>query len=247
MIEIRHENMVKTINTKEAYDEIYASSGIQLKDSFYLWILNLLKISSNTNFLDVSCGYGRLVHFVNRKTKKVFGIDFSETAVKIAASLYPPIEFNLGDGEFLPYKSNTFDIVTNIGSIEHFQNPGKGIQEISRILKYDGLACILVPNGYSLLGNIKHVMMKGDIFDDGQPLQRYNTKNGWKRLLEQNGLIPIKVIAYERPFPRTWRDFIWYLYHPFKLTHMLVGYLIPKNLTNCFVYLCEKYHNEENN
>jgi SAM-dependent methyltransferase len=244
MIEIRHQNMEKTEDTKLAYDSIYSQEGIQLKDSFYLWIISLLPLNSEKIFLDVSCGYGKLVYFASKKTNKVLGIDFSISAIKKAKSLYPELNWEIGDGEKLPFKSSSIDIVTNIGSIEHFQNPDKGIREIKRVLKKNGIACIFLPNGFSLLGNIKYVMFNGDVFDDGQPLQRYNTKLGWKKLLEKNGLKPIKVLPYERSWPRTTKDIIWYFTHPIKMAHMLLGYFIPSNLINCFVYLCVKIDNE---
>lgn len=244
MIEIRHQDMNKTIDTKLAYDSIYSQEGIQLKDSFYIWIISLLPINNEKIFLDVSCGYGKLVNYASKKTNKVFGIDFSSSAIKKAKDTYPDLNWKIADGEKLPFKSNSVDIITNIGSLEHFQNPDKGIEEISRVLRKDGLACIFLPNGFSLLGNIKYVMFNGDVFDDGQPLQRYNTNLGWKKLLQDNGLEPIKVLPYERPWPKTIKDTIWYFLHPIKMIHMLLGYLIPLNLINCFVYLCVKIDNE---
>lgn len=244
MIEIRHTQMDASVDTMEAYNKIYSQEGIQQKDSFYKWIISLLDISPEKIFLDVSCGFGRLCYFADKISSRSYGLDFSYSALTIAYELYPKINWILGDGEFLPFSSNSIDIITNIGSLEHFQSPDNGIKEISRILKKDGKAYFFLPNGFSLLGNIKYVMINGDVFDDGQPLQRYNTVNGWMNLLESNGLITKKIVAYERPFPRTLKDALWYLTHPAKLLHLFLGAMLPRNLKNCFLYICVKNTND---
>jgi SAM-dependent methyltransferase len=243
MIEIRHENMKETKAIKNAYDTIYDDSGIELKDSFYIWISKFFSINENIRFIDIASGFGKLTKIISNKTNMAFGIDFSESAVKQASKKFPMCYWQIGDGESLPFASDSFDVITNIGSIEHYQNPGRGIEEISRILKKSGIACIMLPNTFSLLGNVKNVLLKGDVFDDGQPLQRYNTKRGWERLLINHGLLSVKVLKYERIFPRTLDDTYWYLTHPIKFLHVLIGYFIPMNLINCFVYICVKKEN----
>ena len=43
MLEIRHERMGTSKNIREAYEQIYSKEGIKHKDSFYSWIIGLLK------------------------------------------------------------------------------------------------------------------------------------------------------------------------------------------------------------
>jgi hypothetical protein len=102
-----------------------------------------------------------------------------------------------------------------------------------------GMACIL-SNSYGLVGNIKHVYKTGDIYDDGQPLQRYNTLIGWQRMLEAHQLLPFKTLKYEIEPPRTFADLLWFLSHPLKICRLLFSVLIPVNLGNCIVYLCKR-------
>ena len=107
-------------------------------------------------------------------------------------------------------------------------------------MKPDGIACILLPNGFSLIGNIKHVAKTGDMFDDGQPLQRYNTRVGWEELLTKNGLQIIRTVRYEHYFPKTIKDWIAHLKRPTRLFRWLFAWLVPFNLSNCFVYFCRR-------
>lgn len=234
MIEIRHVD-----NTQNAYNNIYDNEGILLRDSFYLWLIDLLTPQTGRTLIDVSCGEGRLVTFAQAQGLHAIGIDFAVSGVEKGYSETRDAGWSVGDGEKLPFTSKSADYVTHIGSLEHYHHPEQGMQEIRRILKADGLACILLPNTFGLLGNIKHVLQTGDVFDDGQPLQRYNTRQGWHNLLVKNGLEPIYTTRYERERPYTFRDLMWYIAHPAKLIRLGISPLIPVNFANCIVYVCK--------
>lgn len=240
MIEIRHNNMDTTSATKEAYNQLYHQEGILLSDSFYLWLVSLLKPQAGRILLDVSCGQGRLVTLAHRQGLRAIGVDFAAGAVKQGAAETPQAGWVISDGEQLPVAAACADYVTHIGSLEHYQDPEAGMREIARVLKPSGTACVLLPNTYGLLGNVKHVWQTGDVFDDGQPLQRYNTRQGWRLMLARNGLAPFKTLKYEREWPRTWKDLRWYLARPAKISRLLVAWFIPLNLANCLVYLCRR-------
>lgn len=240
MLEIRHAGMDDTIATQHSYNQLYQSKGIQNLDSFYLWLINLLKAEPKKRILDISCGEGRLVILARRMGFTAIGVDFALAALKAAQEQDKQSCWMAGDGEILPIRSESCDYITHIGSLEHYQNPMAGIREIARVLKHGGTACILLPNSYGLLGNIKNVFETGDIFDDGQPLQRYNTLKGWQLMLESCKLVPYKILKYERAWPRTLSDVGWYLFHPLKIFRLFFSVLIPLNLGNCIVYLCKR-------
>lgn len=238
MIEIRHNGINNTAATQKAYNEIYSSTGIQLRDSFYIWLLSLLKAPKGASLLDISSGQGRLVELARAQGLNASGVDFALSAVHLSKMMYPKANWLVGDGENLPIRNKPYDFITHIGSLEHYEDPATGVREIARLLKPGGTACILLPNTFSLIGNIKHVWKTGEVFDDGQPLQRYSTMQGWKKLLQKNGLQPFRIVKYEKEWPLTRQDLIWYLTHPAKLAHLLISIAIPTNLANCLVYLC---------
>jgi SAM-dependent methyltransferase len=240
LLEIRHPGVEEPSDSRLAYESIYREEGIVLRDSFYLWLLELLDPEPGRLLMDISCGEGRLAILASRYRINPIGIDFSYEAVKKARLYSPELIWMAGDGESLPVRSKSCDYVTHIGSLEHYEHPGSGALEISRVLKPGGRACILLPNAFGLLGNIRHVMRTGEIFDDGlQPIQRYATRGTWAHLLEQNGLIVMKTIGYgEVEMPRTVSDARWLITHPKKLAKLLITGLIPKNLKNHLVFLC---------
>jgi ubiquinone/menaquinone biosynthesis C-methylase UbiE len=172
---------------------------------------------------------------------KAYGIDFAISGVRQGQNDSPQSGWIVGDGEALPLADNSIDYITHIGSLEHYLNPLAGAKEIHRTLKQDGRACILLPNAYGLLGNILHVWRFGEIFDDGQPLQRYATRQTWETLLNKAGLKIIKIIGYgEIEPPRDLQNLGWYLSHPRKILRFLFTRFIPLNLSNHFVFICTR-------
>lgn len=241
MLEIRHEGMQASAATQEAYNTIYRSSGLMQRDSYYMWLISLLQAKSHQTLLDISCGQGRLVTLAQQMGLQATGLDFAFDAIKQGQIACKNAGWSVGDGERLPIANQSMDYVTHIGSLEHYINPQVGASEITRVLKKDGKACILLPNAFGLMGNIKYVWQKGDIFDDGQPLQRYATLNAWIKLLETEGLRVEKTIGYgEVEWPRTRRDALWYLGHPQKVVRYVLHLLTPINLSNHFVFICTR-------
>jgi ubiquinone/menaquinone biosynthesis C-methylase UbiE len=236
LIEIRH-----THETRSSYDSIYLGDAIHQMDSFFIWACSKLSITHGTRVLDIATGRGQMVEFAHQRGAATYGIDFSLTACKIARK-YSRSNIVNCDAQILPFCDQYFDVVTNFGSLEHFEHMAIGIQEMVRVLKPNGIACLTVPNTFGLRWNVQIAWRTGDADDDGQPLQRYGTRKQWQTLLQENGLIVKKVLGYEheRAFPRTKKDMINYLKHPRRLLSMLfVAPLIPVNAAGQFVFICE--------
>ncbi|MFA7408222.1 MAG: methyltransferase domain-containing protein [Anaerolineaceae bacterium] len=245
MIEIRHTTIVDSSNSQFAYDNLYSGGGIDLSDSYYLWLLEKINPIPGKLLIDVSCGRGKLGTFARKKGMRVIGLDFSLSAVRVAQQNDPELNLIISDGEQIALKGQCADYVAHIGNLEHYQNPSLGVQEVARILKPGGTAIILLPNGFSIAGNVQHIRRTGQVFDDGQPIQRYNTRQGWQDLLEANGLSVFKTIRYEHFLPRTKRDWFSHIKRPSRLLRWALTWLIPFNLSNCFVYFCKHSSTED--
>jgi SAM-dependent methyltransferase len=239
LVEVRHREGEEASTSRLTYDVLHGQQRLRQRDSFYLWLVGLLSPELGRRLLDVSSGQGVLVHFAHQAGVWAVGLDCSAVAVATGWAERGAAAA-VGDAEALPYPDDWFDYVTNIGSLEHYSCPTAGVREMARVLKTDGLAYVLLPNTFSLVGNIQHVWRTGDVFDDGQPLQRYGTHRQWRRLLEESGLKVIQTWKYEREWPRTWADWRWHLSRPARLLHSLLVPLVPLNLANCFVFACRK-------
>ena len=240
MLEIYKKPDVSRSWSQTAYEKIYAGEGIRQTDSFYLWLLKLMRIEAGQRLLDISCGEGSLVRLAKERGVTAYGADMSETALLTAVHEARTQQFAVGDAQDLPFADASFDYVANIGSLEHYLDPVKGILEIRRVLSPHGLACILLPNVYSIVDNVWYAYRFGRTFQDVQPIQRYAARYDWQDLLEANGLHVDKTVKYEREWPTQAGDWQVYLHHPKSLVKLLLTPLIPLNLASCFVYLCRR-------
>lgn len=232
MIEIHHVNGSQLRN---AYDELYIQRPIRHQDSFYRWVFKILKVEPGQRYLDVACGQARLVELAAARGLLAYGTDYSFSAL-IASTNHHPLF--VANGEFLPLQSNSIDRLSNIGSLEHYSDPLKGAREMARVLKHGGLACIFVPNTFSIMATVLYAFHTGEIIDDGQPIQRYCTRRGWERLLEENGFCILDVKKYEREWPLNRKDLLSYLRHPKEFIHLCLSPLVPLNLANSFAFIC---------
>lgn len=241
-IEIRH--TVTEDAEQRAYDEIYSDRGLQQRASLYLWFLDqvLRHAPPPARLLDVSCGEGDFLRFARHAGYVAAGLDFSLAALQTldrrGGSAIPAVAAN---AQGLPFADASFDVVTNLGSLEHYFDPAQGVREMARVLRPGGTAVVLLPNAYGLFGNILHVLRHGEVFDDGQPLQRYATRGSWQRLLADHGLATRRVLVLERAAPRTAADLAWMLRRPHTFVRVLLGGLVPVNLGDLLVFICDRH------
>lgn len=124
------------------------SFGIDVK-----WRNKVVAIVAETNpetILDIATGTGDLaINLVRTNAKKIIGADISEGMLEVgrkkivAKHLENKIEMVFGDSENLPFETNTFDAITVAFGIRNFENLEKGLSEILRVLKPNGIFVIL--------------------------------------------------------------------------------------------------------
>jgi len=122
------------------------------------WALSWLDISNlskGAKILDVGCGAGRMAKEVASRGYEVFGMDYSYNMVKKANTICSigtksDIDFLQGDIESLPFKDSVLDMVLCLGVITYLKSEEKALQEISRILKPNGILILSILNKVSL-------------------------------------------------------------------------------------------------
>jgi SAM-dependent methyltransferase len=236
LLEIRHVRDEQSL--RNAYNSIYEEKAIRHTDSFYRWVLKLLRPKSGKRLLDIACGQGRLPQMAASMGLKAHGVDISVEAIRVGHGV--DTQLIVANGQQLPYPTGIFDYITNIGSLEHYVDPNAGALEMARVLAADGRACILLPNTFSLLGNVLYAFHTGRTADDGQPIQRYAARYEWQDLLEAQGLKVVRTYKYECEPPTLWKDLIGYLRRPKAFIRLLLTPFLPVNLANSFVYICQR-------
>lgn len=225
---------------RQEYDEWHSRKQVDARHDDYLfaeWVLDAVGAKHGQTLLDVACGKGAFCGHAFRAGLKVFGVDFSKRAIRLATSAVSGASFLSGDGQALPYASNDFDIVTCLGSLEHFANPSKGIGEIRRVLRDDGIAFVFLPNLF-FIGHVYFGLRHGLPPDEGGQCfsESFNTRVGWQKLIEENGLGVSRVHKYNRISAASNRvpQRLRILYNK------LVGPLLPMNASYAFGYVCRK-------
>ena len=118
----------------------------------YLQIAKTLPLKNEGFLIDIGTGPGHLAELIAKKypNLKVVGIDLSEIMIKIAnrkkAGL-PNLEFRIMDGNNLEFKKDSADCIVSTFTFHHWKKPIKVLNEIHRVLKKEGKACIY--DGYS--------------------------------------------------------------------------------------------------
>ena len=95
--------------------------------------------------LDIGCGNGKAARLAAEicTSGKVIGIDPTPAMIRIARKTtdenYTNLKFRTGCAEKIPYPHESFSIATAINSLHHWQDYKKGLLEVDRVLRPDGL------------------------------------------------------------------------------------------------------------
>lgn len=147
----KKEQVAKMFDTISGnYDNLnrVISFGIDIK-----WRKKVLQIVAESNpkaILDIATGTGDLaILMAQTNAEKIIGLDISagmlEVGVKKIADkkLSSTIEMILGDSENMPFENNSFDAITVAFGVRNFETLEKGLAEILRVLKPNGVFVIL--------------------------------------------------------------------------------------------------------
>ena len=124
------------------------SFGIDIK-----WrnkVVELVKKTNPETILDIATGTGDLaISLTKTNAKKIIGLDISDGMLEVGRNkiskkdLGSTIEMVLGDSENLPFETNSFDAITVAFGVRNFEHLDKGLSEILRVLKPNGIFVIL--------------------------------------------------------------------------------------------------------
>lgn len=147
---------------REIHDEVppdyYDTS---MRDNLFQWFWHTRRIQvvsrllrGESGFLlDIGCAGGTLLERIYRASgvKGAVGVDASIGAIRYAKKAHsgppPGGPFFLGaDFYELPFRDNTFGLISAIEVLEHLHDPGGALRELKRCLKDGGKIVVLVPN-----------------------------------------------------------------------------------------------------
>lgn len=114
-------------------------------------------VSRETQWLDLGCGRSILPIWRKEEERRlvaicreIVGIDYDLDSIKSNQSISLKVKGNIAQ---LPFKNDSFDLITANMVVEHLGSPDEQFQEISRIMKPKGLFLFHTPHvvGYGVL------------------------------------------------------------------------------------------------
>ena len=139
-------------NIANSYDFLNHSLSLGMDN---VWRKNAIKKLTNNPkiILDIATGTGDFAVSAAKYTDaKITGIDISQGMLNVGIekvrkkNLNNRIFLQLADSESLPFNDNTFDAITAGFGVRNFENLNKGLLEMKRVLKKDGIGVILEPS-----------------------------------------------------------------------------------------------------
>jgi ubiquinone/menaquinone biosynthesis C-methylase UbiE len=134
----------------QVYDRWFEMKKRLLVDSLEKeLILKIADLKRGESILEVGCGTGHYLQFFSKTRMKTMGVDLSLPMLRSAQKkMREKNGLCLGKAEELPFKTESFDAVSLITTLEFVEDPQKALREAIRVSRDKILLGVL--NKYSL-------------------------------------------------------------------------------------------------
>jgi demethylmenaquinone methyltransferase/2-methoxy-6-polyprenyl-1,4-benzoquinol methylase len=135
----------------EEYDLMNDAMSFGMHRLWKKMLIELSELSEGSMALDIASGTADIPRLINKKFKSVsmHVTDINESMLALGKeraineNFFHNCNFALASGESLPYQDQTFDLVTVGFGLRNFTDKEKGLKEMKRVLKPDGVLLIL--------------------------------------------------------------------------------------------------------
>ena len=136
-----HENRVRDEFTRQA--ETFSASAAITDAALTQRFVDALGEAARGSVLDVACGPGILSAAIAKSAREVVAFDLTPEMLKKAAQRCKEaglanVSFREGNAAELPFADAAFDAVVTRLSVHHFDQPGRVMAEIFRVLRPGG-------------------------------------------------------------------------------------------------------------
>jgi ubiquinone/menaquinone biosynthesis C-methylase UbiE len=166
----------------------------------------------------------------------VAGIDLSERAIEYCEKHMPAGKFHAGPAEKLPFADGQFDLISCLGSLEHFVEPVVALKQMVRVAKPGARFLILVPNADFLTRKLR--LFGGTNQKDAKEVVR--TLPEWESLFNQAGLNVTRKWKDLHVISWSWISMNGWLAVPPRLLQALALWVWPLRWQYQVYHLCEK-------
>jgi len=185
---------------------------------------------SQKRILDVGCGGGMFSQYCKDRGGDYSGMDITYLNLE-RASRFDSGRLAQADSQQLPFRSQSFDILSVIDSFEHFPQPDLAVNEFRRVLKPGGAIFLSVPNYLNVAGLVKKASEKCGgwkpdswaPFDFWEPqvYEHFLTPLKVKALFKQAGFLHYKMISLSQDYYVAMLPWAWHPKCPGKLARLI--------------------------
>lgn len=164
------------------------------------------EIKPNSTVIDVACGTGAQVFEMAKNTKRVVGIDLSESMISFALKKQSQLSFNhiefvIGDATHLSqFNENEFDIATLSLALHQFPPEiyASILSELKRVAKKTIIIDYAVPLPVNFIGLLCHFIEFLAGKTHNKNFKSYYKKGGLNEILKLNNLIIQKSVLFAK-------------------------------------------------
>ena len=132
----------------EEYEVMYRQEQaywwfVSRSELLHHYLREQLALAPGARILDLGCGTGANLEVLSRYGDAM-GADFSQAALAFCRRRALP-RLVLGDGQRMPVRDGSFDLVASMDSLEHIPDDNAALAEMFRMLKPGGKLLITVP------------------------------------------------------------------------------------------------------
>ena len=151
------------LGTREFFDEVERYRY----QEYAPWMPRVMEFEKfrGARLLEVGCGMGTDLLQFARGGARCTGIDLTPRSVEITRHRFKLYgadgNFMISDGENLPFRSESFDVVYSNGVLHHTPDTAGSIREVHRVLRPEGVARIMLYHRNSLNYWVEIVLRRG--------------------------------------------------------------------------------------
>lgn len=109
-------------------------------------------------FIDVGCGYGRLLPLYMKPNRKIVMVDYAINLLETCATTYhyENIYYIVANAYRLPFNNNSFDAGISVRTFHHMKSPQVFLNEFGRIMRFGADVVLEYSNKRSLFRLFKY-------------------------------------------------------------------------------------------
>jgi ubiquinone/menaquinone biosynthesis C-methylase UbiE len=130
----------KSSSNKNLLQKKYHDTGFVAGFANRTFLRTILRLTEKLDFqevLDVGCGEAIPLYAISqqRKADKIVGIDLDARRVRLAYQKMQTGNFLVSNAQSLPFRSQSFDLLLSLETLEHVGYPERALIEYSRVTR----------------------------------------------------------------------------------------------------------------